>query len=59
MNGNDWAAALRTGGPDEYQLYQQAKRRREADEQQKAAARVRTKAREAEREEHQSNVDPR
>lgn len=59
LKGKDWAAGLRTGGPDEYQLYQQAKRRREAAEQQQAAARVKTKARQAEREEHQSNTDPR
>jgi hypothetical protein len=36
--GDDWAKAFRTGGPDEYQLYKAAKKRREALEAQRAAA---------------------
>ena len=47
--GEDWRRALRTGGPDEYQLYRQAKQRREALEAERAAAAMRKKAEEAER----------
>jgi hypothetical protein len=43
--GKDWASALRTGGPDEYQLYLQAKRQREAREEEQAAAAVVANAR--------------
>ena len=32
--GEDWATVLKPGGPDEYQLYLQAKQEREAHEQQ-------------------------
>jgi hypothetical protein len=46
--GKDWTKAFKTGGPDEYQLYQEAKRRREAEDAERAAARFRAKARGAE-----------
>ena len=37
--GEDWTKPFKTGGPDEYQLYKQAKERREAhDAERKAAA---------------------
>lgn len=45
--GEDWTKAFKTGGPDEYQLYRQAKQRREAQDAERAAARVRMKAEEA------------
>ena len=47
--GKDWRGILRTGGPDEYQLYEQAKQRREALEEERAAAAMKKKAEEAER----------
>ena len=47
--GEDWKSIFRPGGSDEYRLYQAAKRRREAADEQRAAARVRMAAREAER----------
>lgn len=43
--GEDWKKAFRVGGPDEYQLYQAAKRKREAEEAEQAAARAKVKAR--------------
>jgi hypothetical protein len=46
--GQDWARAFKTG-PDEYRLYQQAKRRADADDAARAAARLRSEARDAER----------
>jgi len=45
--GQDWTRALKTGGPDEYTLYQEAKRRRAAEDDERAAAQVRMKARSA------------
>ena len=48
--GEDWKGIFRPGGADEYQLYQQAKRERDARDAERAAAAVRAKAREAERE---------
>jgi hypothetical protein len=42
--GEDWTKAFKTGGPDEYQLYLQAKQEREAREaerRQAAAAKLR------------------
>jgi hypothetical protein len=36
--GEDWKKVLRTGGPDEYQLYLQAKREREMREEEARAA---------------------
>jgi len=48
--GEDWTKAFKTGGPDEYRLYQEAKQMREAQDAERAAARLRAKAREAERE---------
>ena len=36
--GNDWTKYFKTGGPDEYQLYLQAKQRREAQEAEQLAA---------------------
>lgn len=47
--GEDWKSIFRPSGPDEYQLYQEAKRRREAEDMARAAARLRTAAREADR----------
>lgn len=47
--GEDWKSAFKPGGPDEYQLYQQAKRRREAKAMDRLAADARSKARAAER----------
>lgn len=47
--GEDWAKAFRPGGPDEYQLYQQAKRRDEAKAEERAAAEARRKAEAQER----------
>jgi hypothetical protein len=48
--GEDWRRAFRTGGADEYQLYRQAKQRREAQEAERKAAAIKWKAEEAERE---------
>jgi hypothetical protein len=36
--GEDWKAAFRKGGPDEYQLYLEARRRRELQEVERAQA---------------------
>ncbi|HEY1213608.1 MAG TPA: hypothetical protein VGE93_08250 [Bryobacteraceae bacterium] len=47
--GEDWKSIFRPSGPDEYQLYKEAKRRREAADTERAAARLRMEAREAER----------
>ncbi len=47
--GEKWERAMQPGATDEYQLYRQAKRRREALEDQQAAAAVRTRAKQAER----------
>ena len=48
--GEDWTKAFKTGGStDEYQLYQQAKQRREARDTERAAAVVKREAEEAER----------
>jgi hypothetical protein len=47
--GESWQAAIKPGAADEYQLYRQAKRRHEALEEQRAAAKVRIEAKEAER----------
>jgi hypothetical protein len=55
--GEDWTKAFRTGGPDEYQLYQQAKRRHEAEAQARAAADVKRKAEAEEREAHAATSD--
>jgi hypothetical protein len=43
--GKDWTGALGTGGPDEYQLYLQAKREREQHEADRAAGQLRAAAR--------------
>jgi hypothetical protein len=48
--GKDWTKAIKTGGPDEYHLYKEAKGRREAEDTERAAAQLRAQAREAERE---------
>jgi hypothetical protein len=50
--GEDWTRAFKTGGPDEYQLYQQAKRRHEVEDDERTAAKVRLQARQAELEAH-------
>jgi len=55
--GKDWTRAFRVGGPNEYQLYQQSKQRREAADAERAAAEVKRKAEEAEREVHAARVD--
>ena len=47
--GEDWTRALKTGGAGEYQLYKQAEQRRKAQDAERAAARMRTIAREEER----------
>lgn len=48
--GEDWTRGLKPGGPDEYQLYREAKARREVEDTRRAAASARRKAQEAERE---------
>lgn len=55
----DWKKAFKTGGPGEYQLYQEAKRRRDAEDAERAATRVRAQAREAEREAAAANGNSR
>jgi hypothetical protein len=55
VKGEDWAKAIKVGGPDEYQRYQQAKRRRDAEDAQRTAAQVRMKAHQAERDAHSAN----
>src|SRR4051794_7679490 len=47
--GKDWTGAFKTGGPDEYQLYRQAKQEREEADAERAARNVKRKAEEAER----------
>lgn len=47
--GDDWRKAFRTGGPDEYQLYQQAKRQRDAQREGRLAQELKRKAEEEER----------
>jgi hypothetical protein len=54
--GDDWAKVFRPGGPGEYQLYQQAKRRREAEAEERAAAEVKRKAEAQEREAHATSA---
>jgi hypothetical protein len=54
--GEDWAKVFRPGGPDEYQLYQQAKLRREAEAEERAAAEVKRKAEEQEQDAHRAGV---
>jgi hypothetical protein len=53
--GEEWKSIFRPGGRDEYQLYQEAKRRRETEDDERAAATVRMKAREAERKAHDAS----
>ena len=50
--GRDSTQAFRAAGPDEYQLYQQAKQRRAAEADQRAAAEVKRKAEDQERDAH-------
>ena len=50
--GDDWTKIFRPGGPDEYQLYQQSKRRREAEAGGRAAAEVKRNAEAQERKAH-------
>jgi hypothetical protein len=45
--GKDWTSPLRPGGPDEYELYKQARQRRQVEETERAAARVKRRAEEA------------
>ncbi len=47
--GEDWTRPFKTGGSDEYQLYLQAKQRREAREEQQRAEAAALKARQANR----------
>jgi hypothetical protein len=49
-SGRDWLKPFRPGGPGEYQLYQQAKKMRETQETERAAAEMKAKAQQAERE---------
>lgn len=49
--GDDWTKVLRPGGPNEYQLYRQGMRRREAEADERAAAEEKRKAKAQEREE--------
>lgn len=53
--GKDWRSSFRAGGPDEYQLYQQAKQNREARLEERASAEAKRKAEEAERKAAGSN----
>ena len=39
-DGEDWTRAFKTGGPDEYQIYQEAKHRRKVEDDERAAAKV-------------------
>lgn len=55
--GDDWTKVFRRGGPDEYQLYQQAKRRRGAEAEERAAAEMKRKAEAQEREAHAANSE--
>jgi hypothetical protein len=55
--GEDWAKVFRPGGPDEYQLYQHAKQRGEAEAEERAAAEVKRKAEKQERDAHRSGVE--
>ena len=48
--GQDWTKAFKTGGSGEYQLYQQAKQRRETRDAARAAAAVKMEAEKADRE---------
>jgi hypothetical protein len=54
--GEDWAKVFRPGGPDEYQLYQQAKLRREAEAEERAAAEVKRKAEGQKQNAHRADV---
>jgi hypothetical protein len=54
--GKDWAKVFRPGGPDEYQLYQQANLRREAEAEERAAAEAKRKAEEQEQDAHPGSV---
>lgn len=47
--GEDWAKVFKPGGPDEYQRYQQAKRRHEAEAEERSAVEVRRRAEAQER----------
>ncbi len=48
--GNDWTRPFKPGGPNEYELYKQAKQRREAEAIEAAALRMKRRAEQAERE---------
>jgi hypothetical protein len=52
--GDDWAKVFRTGGPD---LYQQARRRREAEAEERASGEVKRKAEAQQREAHAAKPD--
>lgn len=49
---DDWTKVFRPGGQNEYQLYQQANRQREAEAEERAAAEVKRKAEAQERDAH-------
>jgi hypothetical protein len=55
--GEDWAKVFRPGGPDEYQLYREAKQRREAAAEKRAAAEVKRKAEEQVPDARPANVE--
>jgi hypothetical protein len=56
--GEKWANAFKTGGSDEYQLYQQAKRRHQAEEEERAAIGLRANARETQAEANSARAAP-
>jgi hypothetical protein len=55
--GEDWAKVFRPGGSDEYQLYREAKQRREAAAEKRAAAEVKRKAEEQVPDARPANVE--
>ena len=56
--GEDWTRVFKPGGPDEYELYRQAKRRHEAEAEESAAAEVKRNAEAQERHAHAARPDP-
>jgi hypothetical protein len=55
--GEDWAKVFRPGGPDEYQLYQQAKQRRDIAAEARAAAGAKRKAEAQDQDAHAAKVE--
>lgn len=52
--GKDWTRTFKTGGPDEYQLYKEARQRREAQEAARTVAQMKAKAKATEQTETSS-----